>query len=103
MNEERNCVILADGTKLSNTGCGYSERNLWCWIRDGKGIQECFMLFTDPEKTKNILFRYPGKKSIRYKGFTEFLLIRKVEDGVDVRLTWPDGGTHSIEESEDEK
>lgn len=98
---ERGCIVLADGTILSNSHCGYSDRNLWCMIRDNdKSLQDLFLKFTDPAKTQEIIDRYSRPHSVRYRGFTEFLLIKKNEDSVDIRLTWPEGGEHSIEEFE---
>lgn len=99
MNTLINCLVLADGTILENSSGGYADRNLWCWI-NGKTMNECYALFTDPEKTKTITVNYATSQII-YKGFTELLLIKKGTDGfdhetVDVRLTWPEGGEHEI-------
>ena len=96
-----NKLTLADGTELENSSCGFAGRNLWCWI-GGKTMAECFAIFSDPEKTKEINIEY-YEKSIIYKGFTDFVQIRKGTDvlgneTVDVNLTWPEGGEHSIEE-----
>lgn len=95
-------VILADGTELKNTYCSMTDNgtSLWCWV-NGKSFSECFKLFEDPYKTSEITSYYYGKKYI-YHGFTEILLIQKsYNDNIDVRLTWPEGGEHSVEELEE--
>ena len=93
-------ITLGDGTVLENSYCGYSERSLWCWI-SGKSLIECARLFSDPYKTSVITSYYFGNGVI-YRGFTELLLVQNSENTVDVRLTWPEGGEHSVEEIEDD-
>ena len=99
MNELTTVLSLADGTRLEGS-CGFSDRSLWCWI-SGRTMADCFSLFSDSEKTK--LIDSPGiKTGIRYKGFTVLELIKTGTDAfgrmtIDVRLTWPEGGEHSIE------
>ena len=93
-------IILGDGTVLESSFCGFSDRSLWCWIT-GKTMMECMKIFSDPIKTETITSYYFVKGYI-YRGFTELLLVQKSENTVDVRLTWPEGGEHSIEEIEDE-
>ena len=106
MPEEKDRLILADGiTSLHNSRCGYAERDLWCWIKGDEkdNLNLIFRLFTDPSMTREITYRGAySRRGIRYKGFTEFLLIKKGEDSIDVRLTWPEGGEHSKEEIVDE-
>lgn len=91
-----NTIILADGTILENCGCGYANGSLWLWFED-KSMKECFDLFIDPKITKKIEMYYVTEK-ITYVGFTSMLLIRHQEsdDRIEVRMTWPDGGEHSI-------
>ena len=96
-----NSLVLADGTVLENSSCGFAERDLWCWIHDVT-MAECFAIFNDPEKTKEIAAVY-NTQTVIYKGFTELLAVKRSSDvlgveTVDVRLTWPEGGEHSIEE-----
>lgn len=101
MEELMNCLVMADGTVLEASSCGYADKNLWCWV-SGKTMPECFAIFNDPEKISEITVLYTTS-GIRYKGFTDMITIRKGSDGlgnetVDVQLTWPEGGEHSIEE-----
>ena len=100
MEKLQNCLVLADGTVLPKSSCGYSDKNLWCWV-SGKTMAECFALFTDPLNLQTIECYYVTEKYI-YKGFTEMILIQKSETGlgepqIDIRLTWPEGGEHSVE------
>lgn len=101
MNQPKNSVMLADGTVLENCSCGFAERSLWCWIK-GYSMADCFAMFNDPEKTKAITVMFNTTGSI-YRGFTDLLLIKKSSDvfgnqTVDLRMSWPEGGEHSIEE-----
>lgn len=86
-------VILADGTRL-NGSCGYAEKNLWIWIED-KTMAECFELFNSSIRTQKIACEYFTHNKI-YTGFTVLKTIRAMENTIDVCLTWPDGGEHSI-------
>lgn len=96
-------LTLADGTLLENSSCGGADNSLWCWIT-GKSMEECFTLFNNPNKTNEITVRY-NTMGIRYKGYTEMQVIRRGKDvfdndTVDVRMTYPEGAEHSIEEFE---
>lgn len=93
-------IILGDGTVLEGSYCGYYNKDLWCYIY-GKTIMECTEMFSDPNKT-GVITSYFFVKGYIYKGFTELLLVQKSENTVDVRLSWPEGGQHSVEEIEDE-
>ena len=93
-------IILGDGTVLENSFCGYSGRDLWCWV-SGKTMMECMKIFSDPMKT-DVITSYYFVKGYIYRGFTELLLIQKSDNSIDVRLTWPEGGEHSVEEIEDD-
>lgn len=88
-------LILADGTVLENSECGYYEHELHCWIKD-RTMAEVFELFSDPNKTAFISYTYRDYTQI-YRGFTEMFLIRKTEDCIDVRLT---GGTRGGSEDD---
>lgn len=93
-------IILGDGTVLENSYCGYSENNkLWCFV-SGKTMKECTDIFSDPYKT-SCMTSYYYDNGVIYKGFTELLLVQKSNLGADVRLTWPEGGEHSVEELEE--
>ena len=103
MDEEYTGLILADGTQMKDSNCGYSDRNLWCWSR-GIGMADGFRIFGDASKTREITMQYYSKKII-YKGFTEMMVLRRGTDEagnetIDACLTWPEGGEHSIEEIE---
>lgn len=89
-------LILADGTVLDNSNCGYNEGILHCWIKE-KTLNEVFSLFSDPEKTKVIKHVYRSQVII-YRDFTDLYLIRKLEDYIDVRLT---GGTKGEVENDE--
>lgn len=81
-------LVLADGTVLENSECGYYEHELHCWVKD-RTMTEVFELFSDPDKTRVISYTYRDYTQI-YRGFVDMILIRKTEEYIDVRLT---GGT----------
>ena len=83
--ERRPHLILADGTLLADSDCGYAEHELHCWVRHFE-MAEVFAMFTDPEKTKLIRFCYLGHETL-YRDFINMFLIRKMEDCIDVRLS----------------
>lgn len=99
MNQPANSLRLADGTILENSSCGGSDHFLWCWISD-KSMAECFSIFSDPEKTCEIVASYVTERII-YRGYTDMITLQKADDPmtqteIRVRLTWPEGGEHSI-------
>ena len=98
-NEYLEAIILGDGTVLENSHCGYADRDLWCFVK-GKEMAECFQIFSDTEKTSVIQCHILSKK-YQYTGFTELLLVKKSDSTVDIRLTWPEGAPHSVEELEE--
>ena len=92
-------IVLSDGTILDNSVCTPINNSLWCWI-SGKSIPDCTKLFSDILRTDTITaYYYTGGKI--YHGYTKLLLVEQLKDVVDVRLTWPEGGAHSIEEIEE--
>jgi hypothetical protein len=95
---DENRIILADGSIVMASYCGYSDRDLWC-MTTGLSMMECMQIFSNPQKTQVIESYYFGL-GYRYTGFTELLLVQKSEQGVDIRLTWPEGAPHSIEKIE---
>lgn len=102
MPEYREDLILGDGTILENSHCGYSDRYLWCFI-SGKTMLECVQIFSDSEKIAEMKSHYLFNGYL-YKGFTDLLLVEKNTDGsINVRLTWPEGGEHSVEKLEELK
>lgn len=93
-------IVLSDGTILENGFCTPINNSLWCWIPN-KNLLECTKLFSDLFRTDAITaYDYVGARV--YHGFTKLLLVEQLNDVVDVRLTWPEGGEHSVEEFEDE-
>lgn len=91
--EEKPVVVLADGTRLEESQCGYANHHLWCYVK-GLSFQEVFAVFSDPEKTIDIRFRYGTQEEV-YIGFTEVDIIKRSEFTIDVRLI---GGTKLTEE-----
>lgn len=97
---DNSSLLLADGTALENSSCGFSDKKLWCWI-SGRTMADCFPLFSDPTKTNTISCLY-FTMCMRYRGFTEIEIIRKGMDSmgnetVDIRLA-PVGDDFSVEE-----
>lgn len=82
-------LILADGTVLMNSECGYADHKLHCWVKD-LNLAQVFELFSNPELTKEIRFVLGDHVFETYYDFTEIYLIRKMEDYIDIRL---EGGT----------
>lgn len=96
MAQPANSLLLAGNTLIENSSCGAGGSDLWCWVK-GKTMAECLDLFDDPEKTSEIIAGYTTSR-IRYTGYTRMILIKRNPDTIDVRLTWPEGGEHSITE-----
>lgn len=78
-------IVLADGTILEGSECGYADHNLWCMLK-GMTFAEAFTAFSDTSKTSKIQYTLLNKK-YTYIGFTELTLIQQSEFTVDVRLT----------------
>lgn len=72
-------LILADGTKIENGEAGYADGLLWLY-KTGYTLAEAAAVFTDPEMTWVIRFRY-GEMEDRYDGFTDCRAIRTDPDG----------------------
>ena len=85
---EKPRVTLNDGTIFEDSQCGYAEHTLWLWLK-GITFAQAFAAFSDPEKTKTILFQY-GNQEETYTGFTEINLIQKSESTIDVRMIKPE-------------
>lgn len=97
---DNSTLLLADGTTLENSRCGFANKKLWCWI-SGLSMADCFPIFSDPTKTNTISCLYVTT-GMRYRGFTEIEIIRKGMDEmgnetVDIRLA-PVGDDFSVEE-----
>lgn len=104
MDHVYNSLVLADGTVLEGSSCGFSDKTLWCWV-SGRSMADCFSIFTDSEKTKEITVLY-YTSGVHYKGFTDMQIIRKDMDDkgnetINIRLV-PIGDNYSIEEFERE-
>lgn len=81
-------IILADGTILEGSECGYAEKRLWCFLK-GLTFVQAFQIFSDPEKIKKIIFEYGYVDSpIReeYIGFINMVSIVKRETTIDICL-----------------
>lgn len=81
-------LILADGTVLENCECGYSSRNLWCFLKDIP-FGEAFQYFSSPEKFSTVIFEMTFgdiTDRITYSGFQEITAVQQSENSVDVRL-----------------
>lgn len=94
MDQPINSLLLADGTIIENSSCGAGGKDLWCWVT-GKSMAECFAIFNDAAKTREITIKY-NTSMVKYIGYTDMLLIKKDDPNVSIRLTWPEGGEHSI-------
>lgn len=77
-------LILADGTLLEESDCGYFDHELHCWIRK-MDMTGAFLMFSDSERTKTIHYLYLGTEEV-YDGFTQIVLVRQMEDYVEIRL-----------------
>ena len=81
-------LILADGTVLENCECGYSNRNLWCFL-SGIPFSEAFQYFSGPEKFNTVIFEMTFGSitdRITYKGLEHITAVQQSEHTVDVRL-----------------
>ena len=81
---------LKDGTVYDDSDCGYSDRYIWCWLKNAT-FSQAFADFSDPAKTSEIHVIHGNHETI-YTGFTDLDLVRKseYEPGkytVNVRLT----------------
>ena len=106
MRQPEGSLRLADGTILTNSSCGFANKLVWCWIK-GRSMADCFSLFSDVLKTREITCMY-SSSGMKYSGFTDMLIIRKGLDPmgretVDIQLGVPEGGTYSIEEITNEE
>lgn len=93
-------LILADGTVLENSRCGFADGTLWCWI-SGLTMADCFSIFSNPDNVRTITRLYQTV-GYRYTGFINIDTIKRGTDGlgndtIDVKLT-PNGNDFSIEE-----
>ena len=77
-------IVLADGTILEGSECGYANHTLWCMLKS-MSFAEAFTVFSDTAKTNRIQYILLNKK-YTYIGFTELTMIQQSEFTVDVRL-----------------
>lgn len=91
-------LILKDGTILDNCECGYSSKNLWCFL-SGIPFGQAFQYFSGPDKFETVTFEMTFgdiTDIIEYSGFEQITAVQQSEFTVDVRLE----GTHiNIKES----
>lgn len=81
-------LVMGDGTVLENCECGYSNKNLWCFLT-GIPFGEAFQYFSTPEKISKVLLIMKFGSVIvytRYSGFEEVTEVRQNDEHVDVRL-----------------
>lgn len=93
-------LILADGTILDDCDCGYSEKQLWCFLRN-LTLVEAFQIFSNPQKVSTVTFEYGADPEIvktTYIGFSNIKSINCREETVDVCLI---GENTSIVEGDD--
>lgn len=79
-------LIMADGTILDKSQCGYAEKRLWCYLTDVT-LAEAYAMFSDPAKTNEIVFEFGTEKRfirITYTGFTDITTISKKELSIDI-------------------
>ena len=62
-------LILADQTTIENGEAGYAQGFLWLYL-PGYTVADAALVFTDPEKTEEIIFQY-GQMEDRYEGYTD--------------------------------
>ena len=81
-------LILADGTVLEDCDCGYSNKNLWCFLKNIP-FGEAFQYFSDPKKFNTVIFEMTVgdlTDRITYSGLERVTAIQQNEFTVDVRL-----------------
>ena len=82
-------LVLADGTVLDECECGYADRQLWCYLRN-LTFNQAFQLFSDSEKTCEIIFEYGLETALTretYSDFTYIVSINRRELTIDICLT----------------
>lgn len=87
-NNEVRRIILADGTVLDESECGYADKRLWCYLKK-LTLNQAFQIFSDPEKTNKIIFEYGYVDSPvqeEYLDFVDLISINKRELTIDVCL-----------------
>lgn len=81
-------LVMADGTVLDESECGYADRNLWCFLKN-LTFNQAFQIFSDPAKTQSIRFEYgldsdPAVET--YDGFIYIMSINRREQTIDICL-----------------
>ena len=82
-------LVLADGTVLDQSECGYAERKLWCYLKN-LTFADAFQIFSNPDKIGVIKFEYgltDQYTRITYTGFTDIQTITSRELSIDVCVT----------------
>lgn len=77
------CVILADGTKITASAGYDQDRTVWIWIDPGTGITlaEAFRVANNPSIMETITLFINGKESGKWQGFTRLYHIQQAESG----------------------
>ena len=81
-------LILADGTILDDCECGYSSKNLWCFLK-GIPFGEVFGYFSEPRKYETVIFEMTFgdiTDRITYSGLEHITAVQQGDETVDVRL-----------------
>ena len=79
---------LKDGTIINNCSCGYSNRELWCFLND-QSIFEAMQLFSDPSKFETVIFEFGipiNYTRLTYSGMTELITIDQRDTQTGVRI-----------------
>lgn len=83
-------LILADGTVLNKCECGYSEKNLWCFLdKETVSFLEACQYFSDLDCYNMIIFELGFSDYtdvITYSNIEDCIAIQKTEKTIDVRL-----------------
>lgn len=81
-------ITLADGTVLNGSAAASQRTELWVWTDDSVSMQDAFMLFSDPSKTKKIRADYSKYEYEEFEGFTKMIGIQldSLTNGVKIRM-----------------
>lgn len=81
-------LILKDGTILDDCECGYTARNLWCFL-NGVSFAEAFQYFSKPENYETVVFELTFgdiTDQFTYTGIERMTAIQQNSKTLDVRL-----------------
>lgn len=77
-------ITMNDGTVFDNSGCGYSEGFLWCYLT-GYALQDVAGTFFNADATGHIVYEYP-LETIEYDGYTSVKAMMATEKGCSICL-----------------